>query len=1005
MWGSRQERRCSGGSGYATPASSGWSTPAPPPGRATPTPSSASQHLSQIGAQSPRVLVGSQIGGQWQPAISIGSRETSGGVCAPQVLKRNETPRMIPRHASNAKEPPNATISHGPQPMAQSPRQVVQVQRSISPAPPGWTPQSTITPGAYAYRHVSPPPLARQLSPAPPPAGRALSPSPLSPTPLVSGRVSVRSPPRGSPRINLDTPASGSRSSIRGQNGAPLYAMQVRPTMSYAMPVESNRSAVTYFKSAQPGALIESSSEDKQQQPVSRTTTVTPIPGASAPFSAQAVGERGKAIDSPTAREMQAHRFQSSGIAADVRQKPNQMVSGNMAVTSGTSLPLLSSDPSQQSVTTRTSPSNVLSNSSGGPFVQLSAILDLGDALLISSRRHFDSLDTDHDGLLGPEQLVKLMALMNESNGLTVRVDEEAWIGLFKKYGLHNDGKDALGFDEVFALYSYTLRVLRDKYAPKEHLRRMKIVQRGCLRLKDHYEDFEFMGKGAFGKIYRCADRLSKERRICKQIRKDRTAVPIDQCRVELGMLLQLDHPHVHRIYDYIEDFNNFYIICEPCDGGELMEAIQESYMKGRRVDEAWVAEVMRQLLSAVLYCHGRKPKGILHRDLKPDSILLSSRGDASGVDSPMPKVVIVDFGLAELFMHRGPDPSGHFRSSKRIFEQNNVPVGNFEFTAPEVWVRSFGPKCDVWSCGCILFMLLTGRFPFGHRLTTNQLAQLVMSQEPDWTSFRHASTGALSLCRRMLTKDDQSRPSAQECLRHPWLAQDLTGGDIRQLRLETLSALVQFHAQSKFHQVVMNLVASELSVGQLMRVEETFKMLDGDEDGEITHEDLSTGLSNLGVSGPNIEKAIRALDMENTGTLCFAPFVAGCVDLVDDKLDHMLWKIFTMIDEDHSGEISTIELEHFLRTACDEAGMSNPLSAASSAGDVERYLKSILDPELTASEIVARIAKGHEVVTFEVLKSFVIAGACAGTEAVRAPRVQAHHQYAPETTVPEVIG
>lgn len=114
---------------------------------------------------------------------------------------------------------------------------------------------------------------------------------------------------------------------------------------------------------------------------------------------------------------------------------------------------------------------------------------------------------------------------------------------------------------------------------------------------------------------------------------------------------------------------------------------------------------------------------------------------------------------------------------------------------------------------------------------------------------------------------------------------------------------------------------------------------------------------------------------MENSGAVSYSLFVAGCIDLVDDKLDHMLWKIFTMVDEDHSGEISTVELEHFLRTACD--GHPSPAGTGGPRlGDVERYLRSVLDPEATAGDIIARIAGDRRVISFEELKWFVLDGA-----------------------------
>ncbi|CAJ1345451.1 unnamed protein product, partial [Effrenium voratum] len=174
-------------------------------------------------------------------------------------------------------------------------------------------------------------------------------------------------------------------------------------------------------------------------------------------------------------------------------------------------------------------------------------------------------------------------------------------------------------------------------------------------------------------------------------------------------------------------------------------------------------------------------------------------------------------------------------------------------------------------------------------------------------TSAGTVSTAALALCKRMLDKDEMTRPTAHECLRHPWLTGGFDPSPEMPLLPETFSALMQSHAQSKFFQVLMNVVASEIKVGRLRLVREAFTRLDPSGSGYISAQSLEVVFKELAVSAQTCEQALRALDVAGTGQIPYTLFIAGCVDLVDDKLDHMLWKVFGMVDEDFSGEIETV--------------------------------------------------------------------------------------------------
>lgn len=93
--------------------------------------------------------------------------------------------------------------------------------------------------------------------------------------------------------------------------------------------------------------------------------------------------------------------------------------------------------------------------------------------------------------------------------------------------------------------------------------------------------------------------------------------------------------------------------------------------------------------------------------------------------------------------------------------------------------------------------------------------------------------------------------------------------------------------------------------MGRLRHIREALARYDPMGSGYISAEHLEVVLTELSVSAQTAEQALRALEV--SGRISYSFFMAGCVDLVDDKLDHMLWKVFSMVDEDCSGEMETV--------------------------------------------------------------------------------------------------
>ena len=120
------------------------------------------------------------------------------------------------------------------------------------------------------------------------------------------------------------------------------------------------------------------------------------------------------------------------------------------------------------------------------------------------------------------------------------------------------------------------------------------------------------------------------------------------------------------------------------CTGGELFDRLS----KDKPMEEKDSANIMKQLLSSIVYCH---TKNVVHRDLKPENLLLESNEENA-------RIKVIDFGTSQIF-----------NQSKKM----TVKIGTPYYIAPEVLSQSYTEKCDVWSCGVILYILVCGYPPF----------------------------------------------------------------------------------------------------------------------------------------------------------------------------------------------------------------------------------------------------------------------------------------------------
>ncbi|KAF9417894.1 hypothetical protein BGZ76_004470, partial [Entomortierella beljakovae] len=243
----------------------------------------------------------------------------------------------------------------------------------------------------------------------------------------------------------------------------------------------------------------------------------------------------------------------------------------------------------------------------------------------------------------------------------------------------------------------------------------------------------------------------------------------------EIAIMKLINHPHVIRLYDVYETDKELFLVMEYVSGGELFEYLVN---KGR-LDEAEALRFFQQIIVGLAFCHKRKIW-----DLKPENLLLDDKRN----------VKIADFGMASL------------QKSGRLLETS---CGSPHYASPEVvtGMKYDGSSSDIWSCGIILYALLTGHLPFDDE-NIRQLLSKVKAGKFYMPS--DISAGARDLISRMLTVNPKRRITMQGVMIHPWFrmvsperntlkepSQDLERG--RPMLVEELDAEIVRHMRWLF--------------------------------------------------------------------------------------------------------------------------------------------------------------------------------------------------------------
>jgi calcium-dependent protein kinase len=422
------------------------------------------------------------------------------------------------------------------------------------------------------------------------------------------------------------------------------------------------------------------------------------------------------------------------------------------------------------------------------------------------------------------------------------------------------------------------------------------------------YEELEEIGSGMYGVVKKVRLKTNPEIIRAMKIIPEENVLQGEGASLidEIEILKNLEHPNIMKIYEsFVDSNNNYYIVSELCDQGHLLSKME----KLGKMDQIVVKYLMDQIFNAVAYLHS---KNILHGDIKLENVLLNKITKRGGrrftninldfnsneeltedinknfgkrktsnksnnyiKDMINYEIKLIDFGCSKYFVRRN-------KKKKKL----RGIIGTSIYCSPEVVDNLYDERSDEWSCGVLMYILLSGVPPFFGE-TEEEIFEKIKKCKYDFTPapFKKVSKNCKDLIRRLLEPKKQYRIKANEALRHPFFTEsfDPNSAMTEDKDLNILKNFINpFKYCSKFHEAIaVFLCVNYLPPDEEKTLKTVFRYLDKDGKGIITKDIMKKSLEEIGI------------------------------DITDEDLQ----KVFDDIDEDGS---SFIEYQEFIRNTCD---------------------------------------------------------------------------------------
>ena len=432
-------------------------------------------------------------------------------------------------------------------------------------------------------------------------------------------------------------------------------------------------------------------------------------------------------------------------------------------------------------------------------------------------------------------------------------------------------------------------QVFKDELKIKVSINNLVNETQGLPTMK--YKVTNKIGEGSYGAVYLAFNLYTKQKVAIKRIVKNEEN-KIDELELinEINILKKLSHPNILKIIEFYQSEHSYYIITDHCSNGELYDQIKYKY------NENQLAVLFYQMLSGIAYLHAHN---IVHRDLKLENILISEIEVDKRTNDRYFWIKIIDFGTAKFFDKNKKEKS---------------VVGSSYYIAPEVLKKSYNEKCDTWSIGVILYMLIVGRAPFDGADDEEIISNIKKGKyNSNHKKLVESSNEVQDLVKKLLLVDSKKRLSAIDALKHPWFkkfnAKSIYSNISEKKIKNYLERLRKYQINSKFQQMVWLFIVHNVpDTSETKDILKMFRLFNENDDGKLSKEELYNALIkyfNKNDINKEIDDLLLLLDGSNKGYIEYEEFLGACMDKNKLLSEEHLTYAFNYFDKSNKGRIT----------------------------------------------------------------------------------------------------
>ena len=480
-----------------------------------------------------------------------------------------------------------------------------------------------------------------------------------------------------------------------------------------------------------------------------------------------------------------------------------------------------------------------------------------------------------------------------------------------KKKPQKKDSKNDFFFDNFYIYDELTLNKVQSviHYDPNKIVSEVK---------KDPFLDYKIInsiGEGTFGKVELVEHIITGMVRAMKIIPKH-DEISDSSVLNELYILKKIDHQNVIKIYEFYSDEKNFYLITEYCSGGDLFTST-----KNVNLSEIQVANIIYQILLALNNLHKMK---IMHRDIKPENILISKKEE-----NGLYRIKLCDFGTSHMF---------------KIGEKEKSVTGSSYYIAPEVLNKKYDFKCDLWSVGVIMYVLLTKKIPF-HGQSDKDLRKNIKKKSSKYIKkpILIYSEYAQELLDNLLEKDYSKRINAEKALEFDLFKVHKCKENINKINQDLIdifiSNILKYKRKNAFQETAITYLIHNSDSEEIPEALKLFNIFDINNDGKISLDDFYIQIEKI--SGKKIEKEevqniFYNIDTNKNSYIEQEEFVKASVNKKIFLEEKMIKLAFNFFDVGNDGLITFEDIIELFRDCSDEENDKEAMN------ELEKFMNSL---------------------------------------------------------------